>query len=92
MKASAVATRGITEAATVGIKNWFKKRQFPLSSSVRENKLLYYSASNIMAIKHNTKCANAKNAVAAAPALLAVVAVSTKSLKLLGTLHSSEDL
>jgi hypothetical protein len=41
-----------------------------------------------MAVKHNTKSANAKNAVkAAAPAPLAVVAVSTKSLKLLGTSH-----
>ncbi len=42
----------------------------------------------MMAVKHKT----AKNAVkAAAPAPLAVVAVSTKSLKLLGTSHS-EDL
>jgi hypothetical protein len=46
----------------------------------------------MMAVKHNMKSANAKNAVkAAAPAPLAVVAVSTKSLKLLGTLHL-EDL
>ncbi len=42
----------------------------------------------MMSIKHKT----AKNAVkAAAPAPLAVVAVSTKSLKLLGTSHL-EDL
>jgi hypothetical protein len=39
----------------------------------------------MMAIKHNTKSAIAKNAMkAAAPAPLAVVAMSTKSLKLLG--------
>jgi hypothetical protein len=39
----------------------------------------------MMAVKHKT----AKNAMkAAAPAPLAVVAVSTKSLKLLGTSHS----
>jgi hypothetical protein len=39
----------------------------------------------MMAVKHKT----AKNAMkAAAPVPLAVVAVSTKSLKLLGTLHS----
>ena len=38
-----------------------------------------------MAVKHKT----AKNAMkAAAPAPLVVVVVSTKSLKLLGTLHS----
>ena len=92
MKASAMATRGINEAATVGIENWFKRGQLPLSSSVRENKLLYSSASDIMAAKHNTKNANAKNAVkAAAPAPLMVVAVSTKSLKLLSTLHLLED-
>jgi hypothetical protein len=59
---------------------------------MRENKLLYSSASNMMTVKHNTKSANTKNAMkAAALALLAVVAMSTKSLKLLGTLHS-EDL
>jgi hypothetical protein len=60
----------------------------PLSSSVRENKLLYSSASNMMTVKHNTKSANAKNAMkAAALAQLAVVAMSTKSLMLLSTLH-----
>ncbi len=94
MKSSAMATRarGITKAATVGIKNWFKRGQMPLSSSMRENKLLYSSASDIMAVKHNTKIVNAKNAVkAAAAAPLAVVAVSTKSLKLLSTSHLSED-
>ncbi len=63
-----------------------------LSSSVQGNKLSYSSASNMMAVKHNTKSVNAKNAVKeAALAPLAVVAVSTKSLKLLSTLHS-EDL
>ncbi len=88
-----MATRGITEVATVEIKNWYKRVQLPLSSSMRENKLLYSSASDIMAVKHNIKSANAKNAVkAAAPAMLAVVAVSTKSLKLLSTLHLLEDL
>ncbi len=87
-KASATATGGITEAATVGIKYWFKRRRLPLSSSIREDRLLYSSASDMIAIKHKT----AKNAVkAAAPAPLVVVAVSTKSLKLCGTLHS-EDL
>jgi hypothetical protein len=87
-----MATRGITEATTVGIKNWFKRGQLPLSSSVRENKLFYSSANDIMAVKHNTKNANGKNAVkAAAPAPLAVVAMSTKSLKLCSTSHSSED-
>ncbi len=55
MKASAVATRGITEAATVGIKNWYKRGQLPLSSSMQENKLLYSSASDIMAVKHSIK-------------------------------------
>ncbi len=55
---------------------------------MQENKLSYSSASNMMAIKHNTKSANTKNAMkAAALAPLAVVAVSTKSLKLLDTLH-----
>jgi hypothetical protein len=57
------------------------------------NKLLYSSASDTMAVKHNTKNANAKNTVkAAAPAPLAVVAVSTNSLKLLSTSHLLEDL
>jgi hypothetical protein len=74
------------------LRTGFERGQLPFSSSVRENKLLYSSAGNMMTIKHNTKCANAKNAVkAAALALLAVVAMSTKSLKLLGTLHL-EDL
>ncbi len=92
MKASTMAW-GITKAATVGIKNWFKRGLLPLSSSMWENKLLYSSASDIMAIKHNKKSANAKNAVkAAALAPLAMVAVSTKSLMLLGTLHLLEDL
>jgi hypothetical protein len=92
MKSSAMMTRGITKAATVGIKNRFKRGQLPLSSSMQEIKLLYSSASDIMAVKHNTKHANAKNTVkAAAPAPLAVVAVSTKSLKLLSTSHLSED-
>ena len=63
-----------------------------LSSSMRENKLSYSSASNMMTVKHNTKSANTKNAVkVAALAPLAVVAMSKKSLKLLGTLHL-EDL
>jgi hypothetical protein len=84
-KASAMATGGITEAATVGIENWFKIGQLPLSSSVREDRLSYSSASDMMAVKHKT----AKYAMkAAAPAQLAVVAVSTKSLKLFGTVHS----
>ncbi len=83
-----MATRGITKAATVGIENWFERGQLPFSSSVRENKLLYSSASDMMAIKHNTKSAKSKNAVkTAALALLVVVAVPTKSLKLLGILH-----
>jgi hypothetical protein len=39
-------------------------------------------------MKHNTKGANTKNVVkAAALAPLSAVAMSTKSLKLLGTLH-----
>ncbi len=59
-----------------------------MSSSVQEDRLSYFSASDMMAIKHQTP----KNAVrAAAPAPLAVVAVSTKSFKLLGTPHL-EDL
>ncbi len=85
-------TSDITEAATVGIENWFKRGQLPLSSSVQENKLLCSSASDIMVVKHTTKTANAKNTVKAeALAPLAVVAVSTKSLKLLCTSHLSED-
>ncbi len=53
-----------------------------------EDKLLHSSASNMMAVKQNTKSTNAKNVVkVAAPVLLAVVNVSTKSLKLLGTSH-----
>ncbi len=93
MKSSAMATRGITKAATVGIKNWLKRGQWPLSSSVWENKPLYSSVSDIMAVNHNTKNANSKNTVkAAAPTPLAVVAVSTKSLKLLSTSHLSENL
>ncbi len=62
-KASATATGGITKAATVGIKNWFERGQSPLSSSMQEIMLLYNSASNMMAIKHNTKSGYAKNAV-----------------------------
>ncbi len=91
MKASTTATWGINKAATVGIGTGFESGQSPLSFSVRENKLLYSSASHMMAVKHNTKSPNAKNAVkAAAPAPLAVVAVPTKSLKLIGT-SLSED-
>ncbi len=90
-KASTKATGGITKAATVGIESWFKRRHLPLSSSMREDKLLYSSASNMMAAKHNMKIANAKNAVkAAAQAPLAVVAMSMKSLQLLGILHSKD--
>jgi hypothetical protein len=56
---------------------------------MRENKLLYSSVSNMMTVKHNTESANTKNVMkAAALAPLAVVAMSMKSLKLLGTLHS----
>ncbi len=92
MKSSAMAIRGITEAATLGTENWFKIGKLPLSSSVRAKKLLYSSASDTMAVKHNTKNDNAKNAVkAAAPAPLVVVAVTTNSLKLLSTLHLSKD-
>ncbi len=92
MKVSAKANGVITKAATVGIENWFQRGRLPLSSSVRENKLSYSSASDMITIKRSTKSANAKNAMkAAALAPLAVVAVSTKSLKLLGTLHL-EDL
>ena len=43
----------------------------------------------MMAVKHNTNSANTKNGVkVAALALLIVVAMSTKSLQLLGTSHS----
>jgi hypothetical protein len=66
MKPSAMVTRGITEATTVGIENCFKKGQLSLSSSVWENKLFYSSASDIMAVKYNTKNANAMNTVKAA--------------------------
>ena len=38
-----------------GIKNWFKRGWLPLSSSVHEIKFLYYSASNVTAIKHDIK-------------------------------------
>ncbi len=42
----------------------------------------------MMAIKHNTKSTIAKNDMkVAAPALLAVVAMSSKSSKLLGTTY-----
>jgi hypothetical protein len=75
-----------------GLRTGFERRQLPLSSSVRENKLSYSSASDMMTVKNKTKSANIKNAMkAAALALLAVVAVSMKSLKLLSTLHL-EDL
>ncbi len=84
-KASATTTGDITEAATVGIENWFKRGQLPLSSSMQEDRLSYSSANDMMAIKHKTT----KNAMkAAAPLPLAVVAVATKSFKLLGTSHS----
>jgi hypothetical protein len=75
-----MATGGITEAATVGIKNWFEREQLPfVLLYVGGNKLLYSSASNMMAVKHNIKSTNAKNTVeAAAPVPLAVVAMSTK--------------
>ena len=52
LKASTMATGGITEEATVGIKNWFERGQLPLSSSVQEIKFLYYSASNVTALPH----------------------------------------
>ncbi len=85
------ATGNITKAAT-GIKNWFKRGKLTLSSSVLKNKLLYSSASNMLAIKHNTKSANTKNAAKAAALVpLAMVAMATKSLKLIGTSHL-EDL
>ncbi len=90
MKASAKATGGITEEGT-GIKNWLEREQLPLSSSMDENRLSYFPASNMVAVKHNTKSANTKNAMKVAALVpLAVVAVSTKSLKLLGTLHSED--
>ncbi len=76
----------------MGIKNLFERGQLPLYSSMQENKLSFSSASNMMAIKHNTKSAKSKDTMkVAAPAPLAVVAVPTKSLKLLGTSHL-EDL
>ncbi len=53
MKVSAMATGGNTEADT-GMENWFERGQLPLSFSVQENKLLYSSTSNMMAVKHNT--------------------------------------
>jgi hypothetical protein len=91
MKVSTTVTGGITKTAT-GMENWFKRSQSPLSLSMQEKKLLYSSASNTMAVNHNMKSANIKNAVkAAALAPLAVVAVCMKSLKLLGTTHL-EDL
>ena len=40
INANATAIRVITKAATVGIKNWFKRGQLPLSSSEQEKKLL----------------------------------------------------
>jgi hypothetical protein len=61
MRASATATRGIAEAAT-GMEKWFKRGLLPLSSSVQENKLSYFKASNMMAIKSNSKSTNAKKA------------------------------
>jgi hypothetical protein len=63
--ASATATRGITEAVRVRIKNWFERGLLPLFSSVWENKLSYSSASNMMAVKQNTNSANTKNAMKA---------------------------
>jgi hypothetical protein len=78
----------LTKAATVGIENWFLRGQSPFSSSMQENKVSYSSVSDMMAIKHNTKSTNAKNAVkVAATAPQAMVAMFSKSLKLLGTLH-----
>jgi hypothetical protein len=88
MKVSVMATGGITKKAATGTKNWFERGQLPLSFSVQKNKLLYSSARNMTAIKHNMKSAYANNTKeAAALAPLAVMAMSTKSLKLLGTLH-----
>ncbi len=70
------------------MENWFESGQSPLSFSVQENKVLYSLASNMMAVKHNTRSTNTNNAKeAAALAPLAVVAMSTKSLKLLSTSH-----
>jgi hypothetical protein len=63
--ASVMATRGITEAVRVRIKNWFERGLLPLSSSVRENKLSYSSASNMMAVKQNTNSTNTKIAMKA---------------------------
>ncbi len=60
-KASAMATGGITKAATVGIGTDFERIQLPLSFSVWENNLPYFSASNMMAIKNNMKSANARD-------------------------------
>ncbi len=63
-----------------------------MSSFAWANKLSNSSPSNMIAIKHNTKSANAKNAMKAAALMpLAVVPVFMKSLKLLSTFHS-EDL
>jgi hypothetical protein len=85
LKSECHGDRGHHRGSHSGDQERFKRGQLPLSSSVREDRLLYSSASDMMAVKHKT----AKNAMkAAASAPLAVVAVSTKSLKLLGTLNS----
>jgi hypothetical protein len=78
-EASATAIGGITKAATWGSR-----------TGLREDNRSFL-ASNMMAVKHNAKSAIAKNTVKAAALVpLAVAAVSTKSLKLLSTLHSED--
>jgi hypothetical protein len=85
-------SQGHHQGSHSGDQELVQERTIALVLSTQENKLLYSSASDIMAVKHNTKYANTKNAVkAAALALLAVVAVSVKALKLLSTLHLLED-
>ena len=38
-----------------GSHSWFERGQLPLSFSVKEFKFLYYSASNMMAVKQDRK-------------------------------------
>ncbi len=90
---SAKANGVIIKAATVGIKIWFQERTIALVLlHAGEQQALVFFSQRHDDHQAQYKNANTKNAVkAAALALLGVVAVSTKSLKLLGTLHL-EDL
>ncbi len=85
-KASATATGGITVAATVGIKNCFKRGQSPLSSSVWETNSCILQPATWWASSTIQKAPTPRMPWRRQPRRC--WAWSTKSLQLLGTSHS----